>query len=237
MRFTSPLIPGRLLRRYKRFLADVRLDDGREVTAHTANTGAMLGCSKTESRVWLSIADNPKRKYPYTWELVEVVSSGRPTLIGINTQLSNHLVEEAILAGRIAELSGYTLIESERPYGQKNSRIDLLLSAAATPCCYVEVKNVTLADAGVGMFPDAVTSRGAKHLHELQWMASQGQRAVMLYCVQREDVRVFQPAVHIDPNYAQLLQLAAQNGVEMMAYRCSVSLQGIELIRSLPVLL
>ncbi len=235
MYFSQSLIGGRLLRRYKRFLADIRLDEGREVTAHTANTGAMLGCADPGSRVWVSVANKAKRKYPYTWELIEAVSSdaslGSRTLIGINTQLSNSLVKEAIEKGRMPELSGYARIESERPYGQKNSRIDLLLSdntsAPESPACYVEVKNVTLAQSGAGLFPDSVTQRGAKHLLEMQWMVGQGQRAVMVYCVRREDVAVFRPAAHIDEEYARLLQDVAQNGVEVLAYGCSVSLEGI----------
>lgn len=230
MKFESPLTEGRLLRRYKRFLADVELPTGEIITAHTANTGAMQGCCDPGSRVWLSKSDNPKRKCPYTWELVET-STG--TLVGINTQLSNSLVHEAITAGRIPELQGYATIRSEVRYGQENSRVDLLLEADIP--CYVEVKNVTLAENGIGYFPDAVSARGSKHLRELMGVVAAGQRAVIFFCVQRNDVREVRPADHIDPVYGRTLREALESGVEAVAYGAGVSVERVVLENALPV--
>lgn len=240
MNFSQALIEGRLLRRYKRFLADVELDNGECITAHTANTGAMTGCSTPGSRVWLSRSDNPKRKYPHTWELVEALPG---VLCGINTQLSNKLVREAIEAGRIDELHDYTKVRSEVPYGVENSRIDLLLEAdTLSASCYVEVKNVTLVEhatgveQGIGYFPDAVSARGSKHLRELMAMVAAGQRAVIFYCVQREDCHEVRPADHIDTVYGQTLREALAAGVEALAYRADVSPTGIVLNKRLPVI-
>lgn len=232
MRFAHPLIKGILLRRYKRFLADIRLENGSLVTAHTANTGAMTGCSTPGARVWLSDSRNPRRKYPLTWELVESPAGG---LIGINTLLSNHLVKEAILDGVITPLQGYQNISSEVRYGNENSRIDLMLEDPSGGRCFVEVKNVTLADEGTGKFPDAVSARGSKHLRELMEMGRQGHRAVLLFCVQREDVQTVSPADEIDPLYGTLLRQAGKSGVEIMAYGARVSLDGIKLYRRLPI--
>jgi sugar fermentation stimulation protein A len=236
MKFSSPLIEGRLIKRYKRFLADVRLNNGETVTAHTANTGAMTGCAEPGSRVWLSRSNNAKRKYPLTWELVEVNSS-RPTLLGINTQLSNALVAEAIGNGVAAELQHYTTIRREVRYGVENSRIDLLLQQDSSPPCYVEVKNVTLVEGGAGYFPDAVTTRGSKHLRELAGMAAQGCRSVIFYCVQREDVSEVRPAQHIDASYAATLRQVVEQGVEALAYRAMVSPREIVLTKKVPVML
>lgn len=234
MKYPQILIEGRLLRRYKRFLADVELDNGERITAHTANTGAMTGCCEPGSRVWLSRSDNPKRKYPHTWELVEVVPG---VLCGINTQLSNKLVREAIEAGRIDELSGYTTLRAEVPYGVEKSRIDLLLeSGVLSSSCYVEVKNVTLVKQGIGYFPDAVSVRGSKHLRELMAMVAAGQRAVIFYCVQREDCHEVRPADHVDTLYGQTLREALVAGVEALAYRADVSPARIVLRESLPVI-
>jgi sugar fermentation stimulation protein A len=232
MRFDQPLVAGRLLRRYKRFLADVELADGRVVTAHTPNTGAMLGCSQPGSRVWLRDSGNPKRKYPLSWELVETAEG---TMVGINTGLANALVREAIECGLIAELAGYARMRSEVPYGHENSRIDLLLEHASAPPCYVEVKNVTLVESAVARFPDAVSARGSKHLRELALMVEQGARSVILFCVQRNDVDVFEPADLIDPLYGQTLRQALSRGVEALAYVASPTLEGISLQRSLPL--
>ncbi len=235
LEFSSPLIEGRLLRRYKRFLADVELTSGDVITAHTANTGAMTGCSEPGSRVWLSIAENPKRKYPHSWEIVEVAPG---VLCGINTLLSNRLVEEAISSGRISALEGYASIRREVPYGDERSRIDLLLESAEPtkiPPCYVEVKNVTLAENGVALFPDAVTARGTKHLRELIGVAGRGERAVIFYCVQRNDCGEFRPADSIDPVYGKTLCGALAQGVEALAYEAEVTTSGIYLTNSLPV--
>jgi sugar fermentation stimulation protein A len=235
LKFESPLVSGRLLRRYKRFLADVELDNGEMITAHTANTGAMTGCSEPGSRVWLSISENPKRKYAHTWELIEVSPN---VLCGINTLLSNRLVREAIEQGCVAELAGYHQIDSEVRYGQENSRIDLLLQDSEEtqlPACYVEVKNVTLVEYGRGYFPDAVTARGTKHLRELMSVVAAGGRAVIFFCVQRTDCRQVGPADHIDPVYGATLREALAAGVEALAYGAEVTTQGIQLIQCLPV--
>ncbi|WP_455211362.1 DNA/RNA nuclease SfsA [Kaarinaea lacus] len=238
MRFDETLLEGRLIRRYKRFLADVELADGRMVTAHTANTGAMTGCCDPGSRVWLSVSDNPKRKYAYTWELVEANSGGHTALVGINTLMANHLVAEAITHRKIKALENYDCIRKEVRYGQENSRIDLLLTAkgdkASNPC-YVEVKNVTLAQDGVGYFPDAKSVRATKHLRELSQVSSKGAGAVIFFCVPREDVMLVRPARFIDPEYADALHKALENGVQALAYRAKVSAQEIVLQDSLPV--
>lgn len=236
MKFSPPLISGTLLRRYKRFLLDVELAGGDIVTAHTANTGAMTGCSEPGSRIWLSRSPNPKRKYPLSWELVEVAPE---VICGINTQLSNALVREAIEAGQVAELTGYSRIRSEVAYGNESSRIDLLLEAddpADLQACYVEVKNVTLVEDGIAYFPDAVSTRGSKHLRELMAMAQEGFRAVIFYCVQRADCRELRPADAIDAIYGQTLRQALDAGVEALAYKAEVAIDGIELVESLPVM-
>jgi len=233
--FDQPLLEGLLLRRYKRFLADVQLRGGEVITAHTANTGAMSGCAEPGRRVWLSRSDNPRRKYPHTWELIEVRDG---VLAGINTQLSNALVREAITQGRVAELAGYRRVRSEVRYGEERSRIDLLLDSPADPTsisCYVEVKNVTLVDDGIARFPDAVSARASKHLRELMSMVRAGRRAVIFFCVQREDVREVRPADDIDPLYGQTLREAVACGVECMAYGADVSVREILLRRPLPV--
>jgi sugar fermentation stimulation protein A len=234
VRFTEPLIEGRLLRRYQRFLADVDVG-GETLTAHCPNTGSMLGCAVPGSPVWLSRATNPARKYAWTWELVQVPEGA---LVGIHTGRSNHLVREATEAGIVTELQGYGAIRAEVPYGEQKSRIDLMLSGAGRPECYVEIKNVTAAvQDGVGYFPDAVTSRGAKHLQELRSVVESGRRAVLCFCVQREDVREVRPADHIDPAYGRILREAVAAGVETIAYGTRVTLQGISLLRPLPVVL
>ncbi len=235
MIFDQPLVEGLLVRRYKRFLADVQLPGGEVITAHTANTGAMIGCAEPGRRVWLSRSDNPRRKYPHTWELIEVRDG---VLAGINTQLSNPLVREAIEQGRVVELAGYRRIRSEVRYGEENSRIDLLLDSpgnvSSTPC-YVEVKNVTLVDDGIARFPDAVSIRASKHLRELMSVVRAGQRAVIFFCVQRGDVREVRPADHIDPHYGEILREAVACGVECLAYGADVSEHEIALRRALPV--
>jgi sugar fermentation stimulation protein A len=230
--FPSPLLEGRLLKRYQRFLADVELADGTTVTAHCPNTGSMLGCKEPGSRVWLSEAANPKRKLPYTWEIVEALPE---VLVGVNTALSNRLVEEAIAAGAITELRDYSRIRREVRFGAENSRVDLLLEGDG-PDCYVEVKNVTAAaESSIAIFPDAVSERGAKHLRELAAMAEAGHRAVLCFCVQRRDVEEVRPADAIDPVYGRTLRDALARGMEALAYRAEVTPQGIELRHPLPV--
>ena len=238
MKFTDALISGRLIRRYKRFLADVQLSEGQVITAHTANTGAMLGCCEPGSAVWLSRSDNPKRKYAHTWELVESGEGSARTLVGINTLRANDLVAEAVKSGRVDELKQYASMQKEVRYGSENSRIDLLLSEAsdkAAAPCYVEVKNVTLAKDGVGYFPDAKSLRAVKHLRELMLMKTQGAQAVIFFCVPRADVNEVRAADFIDPDYAAALKNAVEHGVLALAYRARVSPEEIVLQDSIPV--
>lgn len=226
-----PLIAGTLVKRYKRFLADVLLEDGSEVTVHCPNSGSMKGCAVPGSRVFLSRSDNPSRKYPYGWELVE--SDG--FWAGINTGLPNRLTHEAIKDGTVTELQGYAAIRSEVPYGEC-SRIDLLLEGPASRC-FVEVKNVTLVENGRALFPDAVTTRGQKHLQELMRVVREGDRGVIFFTVQRGDGTSVSPADLIDPEYGRLLRLAVKSGVEALAYRAVVTPQEIRLSERLPVIL
>lgn len=223
MKFPQPLIPGHLVRRYKRFFADVVLEDGTEVTAHCANTGAMTGIKEPGLKVWLSQSDNLKRKLKYTWELVEAEG----TIIGALPNTANALAEEAVNAGVITELAGHDSLRREVKYGE-NSRIDLLLESAGQPPCWVEVKNVHWQRGpGIAEFPDGVTSRGAKHLGELTAQVAAGDRAVQLFIVQRSDCHTLRPAGDIDPVYAATLREAAAAGVEVLAYACHVTTDGI----------
>jgi sugar fermentation stimulation protein A len=231
MKFARPLIEGRLIRRYKRFLADVELADGKVITVHSPNTGSMKGCSTPGSRVWLQDSENGKRKYRHGWEIVEAEPG---VLVGINTGLANGLVRDGIESGLIGELSGYSRIRQEVRYGQENSRIDLLLEREAG-LAYVEVKSVTLVEQGVAYFPDAVSVRGAKHLRELAVMVREGHRAVIFYCVQRGYGVEVRPADAIDPEYGRALRQALAAGVEAVAYAADVHPAGIELQRSLRV--
>ena len=232
MEFQQTLRVGTLLRRYKRFLADVELDDGTRLTAACPNTGALLGCCTPGSRVWLSESDSPTRKYRHTWELVEAEG----VLIGINTGLPNKLVREAIEQGVITELADYASIRGEVACGTERSRVDLLLQDAARADCYVEVKNVTAAvEHGIALFPDAVSVRGAKHLRELSRLTAAGQRAVLVYCVQRGDVGEVRPADSIDPVYGRSLRAALAAGVEVLAYRARVTTQAIDLCERIAV--
>lgn len=226
-----PLIAGTLLKRYKRFLADVELEDGSVVTAHCPNSGSMKGCAVPGSRVRLSRSPNPNRKLPFTWELVEADNCW----VGINTGLPNRLAREGIESGTVAELQGYDTIRPEVAYGE-HSRIDLLLEGSAGRC-YVEVKNVTLVEEGQALFPDAVTTRGQKHVNELMRVVKEGGRGVFLFVVQRSDGAGVSPADAIDPEYGRLLRLATANGVEALAYRAEVTQQEIMLTERLPVVL
>jgi sugar fermentation stimulation protein A len=224
MRWPHPLIPGRLIRRYKRFLADVALDAGGDVTVHCPNPGRMLGLDAPGSRVWLSQRSTPLRKLPLTLELVEVDGA----LVGINTMHPNRLVEEAIRAGRIEELAGYREVRREIAY-DGGSRIDLLLREPGRPDCYVEVKNVHLKRADLAEFPDCATARGARHLAAMARQAGAGARAVLVYVVQRADCAAFAVADDIDPIYAGAYRLALAGGVEALCRACTVSLDWIEL--------
>jgi len=233
MEFNPRLTPATLIRRYKRFLADVRMEDGRIITVHTANIGAMTGCAEPGSKIWLRNSHNPSRKYLWSWE---ISSNTNGSLIGINTHLANVLVEEAILNGVIVELQGYDQIRREVKYGAENSRIDFRLEHASRVPCYLEVKSVTLLrQTGRVEFPDAVSARGSKHLRELIKVRQEGYRAVLIFCVQREDADHFQVAADIDPEYAQTLKQAYAMGVELLAYQASVSPKSIKLSNSLPV--
>jgi len=227
MRFPSPLVRGRLEKRYKRFLADVVLDNGERITCACPNTGSMLGLASPGARVWLSRSDAASRKYPHTWEMVEADLGSGPTLVGINPMHPNKLVAEAILAGTISELRGYAGLRREVKYGAA-SRVDLLLEDDRRGLCYVEVKNVHLMRrSGCAEFPDSVTSRGAKHLAELASMVAQGHRAVMVYLVQRADAQTFSISGDIDPIYLAAFKAAADAGVEAVAYRCQLSAEEI----------
>ena len=223
-----PLKKGTLLKRYKRFLADIRLDSGQEVTAYCPNTGTMLSCNEPGSTVMVSHHDNPKRKFPYTWELVRIYNGW----VGINTMLPNKIVMEAIKHKKIPELIDFDEIETEVPYGE-NSRIDLLLKKNNL-LCYIEVKNVTLVKDHIAFFPDAVTARGTKHLLELAHMVKLGHRAVMFYLVQRMDAKLFRPAERIDPKYSQTLEKVHKTGVEILVYQANVQPEEITIKRVLP---
>ena len=232
MKFPTPLQRGKLVQRYKRFLADIILDDGSEITAHCANPGSMLGLKEPGSTVWVSKATNVKRKLKYDFQIIEADD----TLVAINTGNPNKLVEEAILKGTIEELSGYGNLKREVKYGV-NSRIDILLSDENKPDCYVEVKNVHLSrKSGLIEFPDSVTTRGAKHLVELGDMVSAGHRAVMVYLIQREDGEAFTLAQDLDPAYAKAFVEAKERGVEAIAYECHITLNEITVTKSVPII-
>lgn len=231
MQYDPPLIPAKLVKRYKRFLADVVTEAGEAMTVHCANSGSMLGLTEPDSRVWISDSQNPKRKLRFSLELIEVGKA----LVGVNTHMANALAEEAINAGRIDALTGYDSLRREVKYGE-NSRIDILLESAAKPPCYVEVKSVTLSrQPGLAEFPDAKTARGTKHLHEMTEQVRQGNRAVQLYLSQRNDVQKFTPARDIDPDYAKALSAAQKAGVEVLAVTCHISPDGIAVSEALPL--
>lgn len=231
MKIEPPLEQAILLKRYKRFLADIRLANGEEMTIHCPNTGSMKNCWAPETPCWFSRSNDPKRKLPGT---LEITSTPDGFLVGVNTGRPNKLVREAIESGVIAELQGYSEIRPEVKYGDENSRIDLLLIDGERRC-YVEVKNTTL---GVGdgrvLFPDAVTTRGAKHLRELMAMVEQGHRAVLVFCVQHSGAQSVGPADKIDPVYGQTLREAMDAGVEVLAYGCDLSAEEINLKSALP---
>ncbi len=236
MRFATPLVPARLIRRYKRFLADVVLPDGSEITAHVANPGAMLGINTPGSRVWLSKSDNPKRKLAYSWELVEADFGAGPELVGVNTAHPNGLVAEALAAKAIAPFAQYSTIRREVRYG-KNSRVDFLLEGEGLSSCYLEVKNVhMMRSPGRAEFPDAVTARGAKHLDELAAATKTGARAALLFLVQIGSAKSVSLAQDIDPAYKKAFDRALAEGVEAYALTCRISVDGIEIGSAIPVL-
>ncbi|MBN2365117.1 MAG: DNA/RNA nuclease SfsA [Calditrichaeota bacterium] len=231
MEFTTPLIPGTLVRRYKRFLADINLHSGEAVTAHCPNSGSMRGCYFPGNPVMVTFHDFPSRKLKYTWELIRVDN----LWIGINTQHPNLLVKEAIIRGRIGELNGYQQIRREVKISNE-SRIDLVLESDSQKC-FIEVKNVTLVENGIAFFPDAVTLRGQKHLKELVKLKKSGYRAIIFFVIQRTDSTCFRPADHIDPDYGKLLRLSVENGVEILCYDAEISTRGIWISKSIPVCL
>jgi sugar fermentation stimulation protein A len=233
MQFKTPLLRGRLIKRYKRFLADVILDGGEQVTAACPNTGSMLGLTDEGATVWLSRSESVTRKYPHTWEMVDRPGMG---LIGINTAHPNGLLEEAINAASVPELSGYASLRREVKYGV-NSRIDLLLEGNGKPACYVEVKNVTLyRRANHAEFPDCRTDRGTKHLMEMSDMVRQGHRAVMAYVIQGGAPKDFAFTPDLDPTYVKAFIEARKAGVEAIALTCDVSPDKIEITGSVPLL-
>ena len=235
MHFSPPLERARLLRRYKRFLADIELASGEQLTIHCPNTGSMFNCMVEGGQVWFSRSNDPKRKLPGTWEISET-PQGR--LACVNTGRANALVEEALRAGVISELTGFTGLKREVAYGEERSRVDFRLEFADGPA-YVEVKSVTLGfeDSAVAAFPDAVTQRGAKHLRELAALARQGVRAVQLYCVNLTGIEAVRPAEEIDAAYAAALRAAVADGVEVLAYGTRIDGEKVYIDRALPVML
>jgi sugar fermentation stimulation protein A len=235
MRFSAPLVPATLIRRYKRFLADVTLPSGEQITAHVANPGSMIGIAPAGARVWLSKSDNPKRKLPYSWELIEVDLGSGQEIVGVNTAHPNAIVGEALAVGAIKELADYDRVRREVKYGV-NSRVDFLLEHDARPPCYVEIKNVHLMRAkGLAEFPDAVTARGAKHLDELAAMVAAGHRAVMLFLIQIGSAERFSLARDIDAAYGKAFDRARAAGVEALAYRCRLTREAIEVDNAVPI--
>ena len=235
MHFNPPLEPATLIKRYKRFLTDIQLPDGSERTIHCANTGAMTGCATPGNTVWYSTSDNAKRKYPNSWEISETDKGHR---ICVNTARANQLAVEAIENGTIVELLGYNALRTEVKYGSENSRIDILLEDNEKPPCYIEVKSVTLLDEqetstkGQGFFPDAVTTRGQKHLRELTEMVESGNRAVLLFTVLHSGIEKVSAAHHIDAKYSLLLKQAQDAGVEVLCYKAELSSTQIQLKQS-----
>ncbi|MFT7219251.1 MAG: sugar fermentation stimulation protein A [Candidatus Azotimanducaceae bacterium] len=243
-------MPAKLIGRYKRFLADVRLNDGTVLTVHCPNTGSMKNCQEEGAEVWLSESSNPKRKYRHTWEMIK---TSRGHFIGINAGRANELVTVAIEKGKIETLKGYSQLRREVKYGDENSRIDIFLEGQdrrgekgqgkekGKQDCYVEVKSVTLLEEpfsrGVGFFPDAVSERGAKHLRELILMREQGHRAVLFFCAQHTGIREVRPADHIDGQYGRLIREASRRGVEVIAHKVRKTSVGLTLSGSIPVVL
>jgi sugar fermentation stimulation protein A len=235
MKFSAPLLRGTLIQRYKRFLADVRLDSGETITATCPNTGSMMGLTTPGLPVWLSVSDNPTRKYKHTWEMLEVDLGKGPGLVGINTNHPNLLVSEAILGKRVAALKGYSGLRREVKYGV-NSRIDILLEHEGRPPAYVEIKNVhMMRKAGLAEFPDSVTARGVKHLQELSQMVRDGHRAVMVYLIQRNDATKLTFARDVDPTYGAAFDAARAAGVEAIALRCKITPDEIRVDKPVPI--
>ncbi|HTI66228.1 MAG TPA: DNA/RNA nuclease SfsA [Caulobacteraceae bacterium] len=236
MQFATPLVRGRLIQRYKRFLADIELEDGSVITAHCPNPGAMIGLNTPGLTCWLSHDPSPKRKLPFTWELVDVPNeiSGEFVTVGLNTMHPNRLAAEALREGLISELAGYETVRAEVKYGT-NSRVDFLLTGEGRPACWLEIKNCHLRRGGtLAEFPDCVAARSAKHLRELETVVAAGDRAVVLFTVQREDCDAFSACHDLDPVFAAALDHAAGAGVEVLAYRCEMGQGAIRLSHRIP---
>lgn len=235
MKYSPTLQSGRLIRRYKRFLTDIETSSGELTTIHCPNTGSMKNCTEPNSEIWYSTSSNPKRKYAHTWELAK---TPRGHYIGIHSAKANQLVLEAIQGNKVSELQGYSDIRTEVKYGNENSRIDLMLTGRGSldaRDCYVEVKSVTLLEqSGRGYFPDAVSTRGTKHLRELIEVVANGDRAVLLFCVQHSGIKTVEPAGHIDPEYTKTIKLAVEAGVEVLAYKCRMSSKSISMSKPIP---
>ncbi|MCF8057376.1 MAG: DNA/RNA nuclease SfsA [Desulfocapsa sp.] len=231
MEFKTALQSGTLIKRYKRFLADITTDEGNDITVHCPNSGSMRGCSTPGSKVMLSTSPNPKRKYPQTLEMIREGD----IWVGINTMLTNKIVAEAILEGRIEELQGIDTLTPEVTTS-KSSRLDLLLERGGEKI-YVEIKNCSLVEDGWAMFPDAVTTRGTKHLHELARLVEEGHQGIIFFCIQRMDANRFRPAAHIDPLYAETLAEVCKKGVQMLAYQAEVRPESIIVQKSIPCFL
>ncbi|EKT54213.1 DNA/RNA nuclease SfsA [Providencia sneebia] len=231
MKFNPPLQSGTLIKRYKRFLADIITSNGETITIHCANTGAMTGCANPGDTIWYSTSDNPKRKYPHSWE---VTQTAQGHLICVNTLRANQIIAEALLEQDIPELSEYTIIKPEVKYGTENSRIDFFLSGESLVDCFIEVKSVTLLENNHGYFPDAVTQRGQKHLRELTTIAKEGKRAILLFAVLHTGIHEVSVAAHIDKNYAKLLNEAVENGVEILCYQTDITERKMLLGRKIP---
>lgn len=229
MIFTPKLIPATLLSRYKRFLADVKMPDGETITVHCPNTGTMRTCSTPNSPIMLSISDNPKRKYPHTLEMIRE----QETWVGVNTSRTNALVAEALNDGKISEFSNIEKIQREVTVS-KSSRLDLLIHHDNTTT-YMEIKNCSMVEQNCAMFPDAITTRGTKHLRELIELKKKGENASVFFLVQRTDADEFSPAAHIDPTYAEQLKIAHHEGVLVLAYQATVTTEKISVLRSLPI--
>jgi sugar fermentation stimulation protein A len=231
-----PLLQGRLKKRYKRFFADIQLDSGELITAHCPNTGPMTGVCRLESRVGVSQSDNPKRKLPYTWEIIEV-QDHEPVWVGTNTSLPNRVVEQVLIQHSLPELGNYTQIEREVRYGQEKSRIDFRLQGeGTTKPIYIEVKNTTWAQDRLALFPDTVTTRGQKHLRELMTLLPEA-RAVMLYFINRSDCTAFSPGDEADPEYGRLLREAIALGLEVLPCQFQITPEGINYVGILPLVL
>jgi len=229
--FWPELTPGTLVKRYKRFLADVRLNNGDLVTAHCANSGTMKECSEPGRPVYLSFHDNPKRKLKYTWEMIKMPTS----LVGVNTMVPNRLVKKSIEEGLVEQLKGYENVKAEVKVSDR-SRLDLLLTKGEEEKCFVEIKNCTLVQDEHAYFPDAVTTRGRKHLVELQKLVKEGNRGIIFFLVQRMDAKAFSSADHIDPEYGKELRKAQNNGVEIIVYDVVIDLKRIVLGKKIPTI-